>query len=47
VAGGTLQRTYSTRLRAQMSTTINLPAPLSGSWNRSNVTIQAFGDDRP
>jgi lysyl endopeptidase len=46
-AVGTLQRTYSTRLRAQMSTTINLPAPLSGSWNRSNVTIQAFGDDRP
>jgi lysyl endopeptidase len=40
---GTLDRTYTSRVRAQMSTNISLPAPLSGSWNRSNVTIEAFG----
>lgn len=40
---GTLDRTYSSRIRAQMGTSITLPAPLSGSWNRSNVTIEAFG----
>lgn len=46
-SGGTLTRTYSSRIRAQMSTTITLPAPLSGTWNRTNVEIQAFGDNNP
>jgi len=40
---GTLDRTYDSRIRARMSTSISLPAPLSGSWNRSNVTLEAFG----
>ena len=41
---GTLQRDYVSRVQMRTSTTITLPAPLSGSWNRSNVTFQAFGE---
>ena len=44
---GTLTRSYSSRTRATLSSSINLPAPLSGTWNRSNVEIQAFGDNNP
>lgn len=44
---GTLSRTYTSRTRAQMSSSITLPAPLSGTWNRNNVEIQAFGDNNP
>jgi lysyl endopeptidase len=42
-AAGFLDRNYTSRIRAQMSTSINLPAPLSGSWNRSTVVLEAFG----
>lgn len=45
--GGTLARSYTNRIRAQMSTAITLPAPLSGAWNRNNVEIQAFGETNP
>lgn len=44
---GTLQREFSSRTRATLSTTITLPAPLSGTWNRTNVEIQAFGESNP
>ena len=44
---GTLTRSYSSRTRATLSSSITLPAPLSGTWNRSNVEIQAFGDNNP
>lgn len=44
---GTLTRSYSSRTRATMSSSVTLPAPLSGTWNRSNVEIQAFGDNNP
>jgi hypothetical protein len=45
--GGTLNRSYTSRIRATMGTSITLPAPLSGTWNRTNVEIQAFGDNNP
>ncbi|MCG6117880.1 MAG: hypothetical protein MEQ07_06765 [Aquimonas sp.] len=41
---GSLQRSYTSCTRAQFSSTISLPAPLSGSWNRSTTEIQALGD---
>lgn len=41
---GNLQRTYSSCTRAQFSSSITLPTPLSGSWNRNTTEIQAFGD---
>ncbi|SDD65541.1 trypsin-like serine peptidase [Aquimonas voraii] len=44
---GTLTRNYVNRIRATMSTSITLPAPLSGTWNRSNVEITAFGESNP
>lgn len=44
---GTLSRTYSSRIRALMSSSIVLPGPLSGTWNRTNVEIQAFGESNP
>ena len=47
VPAGMLTRTYVNRIRATMSTSITLPAPLSGTWNRSNVEITAFGESNP
>ncbi|MEZ5455745.1 MAG: hypothetical protein R3F04_06465 [Lysobacteraceae bacterium] len=44
---GTLNRTYSGTTQATLNTTITLPAPLSGSWNRSNLIITPLGNPTP
>jgi len=44
---GTLSRTYSGNTQATLNTTITLPAPLSGSWNRSNLPITPLGNPTP
>lgn len=40
---GTYTRTYSGNGTATINAAITLPAPLSGSWNRSNLPWQAIG----
>lgn len=40
---GTMRRTWSGIGSGTVDTSITLPAPLSGSWNRSNLPIQALG----
>lgn len=46
-AAGSLNIQYSARNRATLSTGITLPAPLSGSWTRSQVPIQPIADPSP
>ncbi len=40
---GTMRRTWTGIGTGTVDTTITLPAPLSGSWTRSNLPIQALG----
>ena len=44
---GTLSRTYNGNTQATLNTAITLPAPLSGVWNRSNLTITTLGNPTP
>ncbi len=44
---GTLSRIYSSNTQATLNTAISLPAPLSGVWNRSNLTITTLGNPTP
>lgn len=46
-AAGSLERIYSSRTRARINLNVQLPAPLSGSWSRSDTAIEAFGDSNP
>jgi lysyl endopeptidase len=47
LAAGSLTRTYTGATSATLSTAIVLPAPLAGSWNRTNVPIQPFATPVP
>ena len=40
---GSLTRTYSGNTTGTLSTSITLPAPLSGTWNRTNLPITTIG----
>lgn len=40
---GSMSRTWTGSTTGTISTSITLPAPLSGSWNRSNLPIEALG----
>jgi lysyl endopeptidase len=42
LAAGSLNLSFTSATTATLGTTITLPAPLSGSWNRSNVPLQPF-----
>lgn len=46
-SAGSLNIQYSARNRATLSTGISLPAPLSGSWTRSPISIQPIADPQP
>jgi lysyl endopeptidase len=46
-SAGTLSRVYNGNTQATLNTNITLPAPLSGSWNRSNLTITTLGNPTP
>lgn len=40
---GSMSRTWTGSTTGTISTSITLPAPLSGSWNRTNLPIEALG----
>lgn len=42
-SAGSLSRTYSGATTGTLNTSINLPGPLSGSWNRTNLPITTIG----
>jgi lysyl endopeptidase len=44
---GSLNRTYTDATHGTLSTAITLPAPLSGTWNRSNLPITTIGTPVP
>jgi len=44
---GSLQLGYGSRSSGTLSTTISLPAPYTGSWNRSAVPIVPIAEPRP
>lgn len=44
---GSMNIQYSSRTSATLSTSILLPAPLSGSWNRTNLPFQALAEPTP
>ncbi len=46
-AAGSLNIQYSANNRATLSTSINLPAPLNGSWTRNQISIQPIADPQP
>ena len=46
-SAGSLSRTYTGPTNATLNTSITLPAPLSGSWTRSNVNITTIGAPAP
>jgi lysyl endopeptidase len=42
-AAGSMSRTYTGPVGATFNSTITLPAPLSGSWNRTNLPLTTIG----
>jgi lysyl endopeptidase len=47
LAAGSMTRTYTGPSTGTMSTSITLPAPMSGTWNRSNVPMQTLAPPSP
>ena len=43
-SAGNMSIQYSSRTNATLSTSILLPSPLSGSWNRTNLPFQALAE---
>ena len=46
-SAGNMSIQYSSRTNATLSTSILLPSPLSGSWNRTNLPFQALAEPTP